>query len=55
MTTIHGMLKRVESIDVFQLVSQTIADSKIEIADKNRAQLMEGYDKNGKKLKSTHQ
>lgn len=51
MTTIHGMLKRVESIDIFQLASQTIADSKIEIADKNRAQLMEGYDKNGKKLK----
>jgi len=52
MSTIHEMLRRVKTIDLQTIGIGIVVDSKNEIVDKNKAQLMDfGIDKNEKKLK----
>ena len=53
MSTIHEMLRRVKSIDLQAIGVAIIVDSKPELLQLNKDQLMnDGVDKNSKKLKS---
>lgn len=52
MATIHEMLRRVRQVDIAEIAVGIIADSKQDLVEKNKAQLLDqGIDKQGQKLK----
>lgn len=52
MATIHEMNRRMKQVDLSKIAVSIIADSKQELIDKNKEQLLdEGFDRKSKKLK----
>lgn len=51
MSSISGLLKRVQSVDMDKVIEVAFVKNEGAIADENRKQLFEGFDKKGKRLK----
>lgn len=51
MSTIKGLIRRIEQANVEQALHDAFQQNAQAIEDKNREQLFEGYDRNGKRLK----
>ena len=52
MATIHEKLRLIKTVDIAKIALAIVAETKDEVIDKNRAQLLDGVDKTGKKLKT---
>lgn len=52
MATIHEMLRRVKQVDITNIAANIVANSKTELIEKNKAQLLDqGINKQGQKLR----
>lgn len=52
MATIHEKLRLIKTVDIAKIALAIVVDTKDEILDKNKAQLLDGIDKTDKKLKT---